>query len=265
MEKRYDDPQITREAELTGKRWDFCAEGYSDIIQQEFSEVGDAWVRVLSDNAPDTGKKALDIGTGPGFFAMVLAMQGFDATGIDCSERMLETARKNADARGLNVDFQFMDSHALTFGDNTFDYIVARNATWLLYDPEKAFSEWLRVLRPGGRLMYIDANWPYVDDPELTRRMKEANDRFEKARGKAFNTYTGTQATNDAFNRLVVFDHILRPEWDVKTLPKLGYCRIKVDPRINERVYPPWKRELYDAMDTFLITAEKPTPGEGIR
>lgn len=255
------DAKLGREAELTGRRWDYSAEGYSDIIQTEFREVGDVWFRLLADHAPAAGKKALDIGTGHGFFAMVLAMEGFEATGIDCSRRMLEQARRNAAERGLNVRFLEMDSHALDFEDDAFDYIVARNATWLLYDPEKAFLEWLRVLKPGGRLMYIDANWTYADDPELTRRMNEANERFEREQGRSFNTYTGTKAVDDAFRNLVTFNHIWRPDWDLETLPRLGYCRVIVEPRINEQIYPPWKQALYEAMDVFLITAEKPAGG----
>ena len=249
---------MKEEAKLTGRRWDYSADGYSDIIQQEFSEVGDAWERLLTDHMPETGKKALDIGTGPGFFAMVLAMKGFDATGIDCSEQMIDRARQNALARGLTVEFRVMDSHELAFADNTFDYIVARNATWLLYDPEKAFSEWLRVLRPGGRLMYLDANWPYEDDPVMTRKLREANERFEKKQGKSFNSYVGTEELDQQFQDLVAFRHIHRPEWDRRTLPALGYCRVEIVPRMNERIYPPWKQELYDAMDQFLITADKP-------
>ena len=249
---------MNQKAELTGERWDYSADGYSDIIQREFLEVGDAWEKLLADQAPETGKKALDIGTGPGFFAMVLAMNGFDAVGIDCSEQMIDRARKNAQARGLAVRFQVMDSHELTFADGTFDYIVARNATWLLYDPEKAFADWLRVLRPGGRLMYLDANWPYADDPELTRKLREANERFEMKRGKKFDSYIGSKELDREFRDLVAFRHIHRPEWDRKALPALGYCNVQIVPRMNERVYPLWKQELYDALDEFLITADKP-------
>ena len=151
-----------------------------------------------------------------------------------------------------------MDSHELEYADETFDYLVLRNATWLLYDPEKAFSEWFRVLRPGGRLLYLDANWSYRDDPELTGKLDEAYARFEKEHGSSFNTYTGSAELNDAAEKLSAFRHIRRPEWDRETLPHLGFCRIKVTPRVNERIYPRWKQILYDAMDEFLVTADKP-------
>ncbi len=249
---------MNKEALLTGERWNYNAKGYSNNNRQEFMEKEEEWTQLLLEKAPSTGKKSLDVGTGPGFFALLLAKNGFDSSGVDCSEKMIEQAEDNSREYDLTVDFHVMDSHELEFPDNCFDYIVSRNATWLLYDPEKAFTEWMRVLKPGGRLMYIDANWPYKDDPELLRKQDEAYRRFEEKQGGAFNSYTGTKALDEEFNRLVAFDHIWRPEWDMAKLPELGFQNVKAEPRINERVYPPWKQELYYMLDLFLITADKP-------
>ena len=43
--------------------------------------------------------------------------------------------------------------------DNTFDMIVSRNVTWNLEHPDRAYYEWMRVLKPGGVLLNFDANW----------------------------------------------------------------------------------------------------------
>ena len=249
---------MKQQAELTAKRWDYCAEGYSDIIQKEFVEVGDTWERLLRENTPAGAKRALDVGTGPGFFAMLLSMQGLETVGVDCSERMVAQASANAAARGLTVRFETMDSHELRFADNSFDYIVSRNATWLLYDPETAFSEWLRILRPGGRLLYLDANWCYKDDETLLRRMEEAYARFYRENGRSFNSYTGSAETDAAFRKVLAFEHTRRPEWDRETLPRLGYTDLRITQRMNELIYPPWKQTLYDAMDEFMVCASKP-------
>ncbi len=249
---------MKNEAELTAKRWNFCADGYNDIIQKEFSEKGEVWVDILNENMPHKNCTVLDVGTGPGFFAMILALSGCTVCGIDCAEEMLAVASENAKKRELNINFRKMDSHNLDFPDNTFDYIVARNATWLMYNPEAAFSEFYRVLKPGGRIMYVDANWPYEDDPELLEQGRIANDNYEKTyKLKALKTYTGDTETNDEFNNVVAFRHIFRPDWDEKVLPKLGFVNIKITKRINERVYPDWKMMLYGYMDLFLITADK--------
>lgn len=246
------------QAVTTGRRWDYCAKGYSDIIQKEFVENEGAFETLLRMNIPKGAGRALDVGTGPGFFAMLLSMQGLETVGIDCSEKMVAQAKINASVRGLSIDFKTMDSHELMFEDNSFDYIVARNATWLLYDPEKAFSDWLRVLTPGGRLLYLDANWCYKDDPELIRKMKESNDRFEKKNGKAFNTYTGDENTDDEFKKTLWFEHTFRPKWDEETLPRLGYTNVSITQRMNEIIYSPWKQELYHCMNEFMVIAEKP-------
>lgn len=249
---------MNHEAAITGKRWDFSSKGYNDIIQKEFSEVGQTWVDLLKEYAPCQTGKALDVGMGPGFFTVLLAEMGWEVTGIDCAEQMVREAEKNLAVRNLKAECRVMDSHVLDFADNTFDYIVARNATWLLYDPQKAFSEWLRVLRPGGRLMYLDANWPYLDDPQLLKDLDEAYRQHEEKYGNVFDTYTGDKKTNEDFQKLVVFSHIYRPTWDEQKLPEIGYCNVIVKKRMNEVIYPLWKQELYDAMDEFLVTAEKP-------
>ena len=252
---------MIEKAEVIGKRWDYSSKGYNDIIQEEFSEVGQVWIDLLRNNAPCETGKALDVGMGPGFFTVLLAEMGWNVSGVDCSMKMVKEAKHNLEVRGLDAECCVMDSHELIFPDDSFDYIVARNSTWLLYDPEKAFREWLRVLKPGGRLMYLDANWPYVDDQNLLNDLDAAYKRYERKSGKAFNTYTGDKKTNEDFNKLVAFTHTYRPDWDLKELPEIGYENLNVMPRMNEIIYPLWKQELYDAMDEFLITAEKPKKG----
>lgn len=249
---------MNNEAELIGKRWNFSSKGYNDIIQEEFSEVGQVWVDVLKDHAPAETGKVLDIGMGPGFFTSILAELGWDVTGIDCASQMVDEAKKNLALRGLRADCRVMDSHELEFADNTFDYIVSRNATWLLYDPPKAFSDWLRVLKPGGRLMYLDANWPYVDDQRMQEQLDTAYKQYEAETGKPFNSYTGDEKTDEDFRHLVAFTHTYRPDWDMRELPNMGYINLQVKPRMNEIIYPDWKQRLYKAIDVFLITAEKP-------
>ena len=51
---------------------------------------------------------------------------------------------------------------------DSFDLIVSRNVIWNLEYPKEALAEWARVLAPGGRMVYFDANWYlYLYDEEL--------------------------------------------------------------------------------------------------
>ena len=70
--------------------------------------------------------------------------------------------------------FSQMDAQDLTFEDDTFDVVLSRNLTWNLEHPDRAYAEWLRVLRPGGVLLNFDANWhAHLFDPELARLYAE--------------------------------------------------------------------------------------------
>lgn len=70
------------------------------------------------------GRRILDVGTGTGRAALLLARGGALVTGIDASEEMLAVARKRAGAEGVAVRFLIGDAHALDFADRSFDVAV---------------------------------------------------------------------------------------------------------------------------------------------
>lgn len=83
-----------------------------------------------------------DVGTGTGYFAILLALHGHRTTGIDFTRAMLQEAEETADSYAANASFLYMDAQALDFPDNSFDAIVTRNLTWTIPEPEKAYQEW---------------------------------------------------------------------------------------------------------------------------
>lgn len=251
--------EMHMEAEVIGKRWSYCADGYDEIIQSEFSdELTQKWSILLKEHAPCETGQVLDIGTGPGFFSILMSHMGWDAVGVDCAEKMIETAEKNARKAGADARFYQMDNHALNFPDNTFDYIIGRNVTWILYEPEKAFQEWLRVLKPGGRLLYLDANWHYKKDRELLKAIQKDEQEYRKLYGMPINTYKGDERTEEEFKNVLYFNDILRPKWDQEHLPEFGFRNINVIQRVNENVYSQEKQLLYRSIPLFLVTADKP-------
>lgn len=122
--------------------------------------MGRKWFQELEKHLPENGKlKVLDVGTGTGFFAVLLAQAGHRVEGVDLTPAMLEEARALAAQRGLDITFREMDAQTLDYEDGCFDAVISRNLTWTLPDPERAYGQWFRVLKPGGVLLNFDADY----------------------------------------------------------------------------------------------------------
>ncbi len=120
--------------------------------------LSDIWKGFLG-SLFDEGLRILDVGTGTGFIALLLAELGHEVVGLDLSEGMLKVAREKARRIGVEVDFQIGDAENLPFDDETFDAVVCRHLLWTLPNPRKAIAEWVRVVKPAGRVVAIDGKW----------------------------------------------------------------------------------------------------------
>jgi len=94
--------------------------------------------------------KILDIGTGTGFLALLLAGMGYSVTAVDWSTTMMQKAREKAKASQIPVLFEVQDAENLSFPDGSFDAVVSRHVLWTLADPFRASKEWVRVIKPDG-------------------------------------------------------------------------------------------------------------------
>lgn len=244
-------------AQAVGRRWDCCAAGYDKIIEEERQTQEDCWLHLLQEHQPAETGTVLDVGTGPGFFAILMARAGWQSVGIDCSAAMIETAACNARKAGADAVFRQEDIHATSFPSRSFDYIICRNVTWILYDPEKAFREWLRLLKPGGRLLYLDANWYYVKDEAEQAARKRDEDAYRRLYGDPVDTYCGDAETEKAFQQTLFFNHVDRPRWDREHLPRFGFSNVQVIPRLNEQVYDAKYSLLFRSIPLFMVTADK--------
>jgi SAM-dependent methyltransferase len=116
---------------------------------------------------PQVGMRVLDLASGMGEPAITLAgrvgVQGH-VIALDLSADLLEIAAKRARARGLtNFTTQQADAHSLPFADSSFNLATLRFGVMLFRDPELAFRELLRVLRPGARACFLA--WGSFDQP----------------------------------------------------------------------------------------------------
>ncbi len=99
------------------------------------------------------GRKILDAGCGPGIYSEILVNKGADVTGIDVSENMLHYARLR---NGDKVKFitANMEEPLDMFANDEFDGIVSALAITYVKDLSLLFSEFNRVLKSGGWLVF---------------------------------------------------------------------------------------------------------------
>jgi SAM-dependent methyltransferase len=97
--------------------------------------------------APLAGKTVLDVGTGTGRAAIVLARRGARVTGVDASAEMLAVGERRAKEAGVDVIFQRGDAHALEAGAGAFDYVVCLRVLMHTPDWRQSLAELCRVAR----------------------------------------------------------------------------------------------------------------------
>jgi ubiquinone/menaquinone biosynthesis C-methylase UbiE len=109
------------------------------------------------------GANVLDIGCGTATLGIKLVKKGVKVTGLDCSEQMLEIAKKNMVKENITDGQLILIHDSVTqikniFADHSFDYIISTAALgefpreYLLY----IFQQCHRILKPGGRLIVAD-------------------------------------------------------------------------------------------------------------
>ena len=244
--------------------WTRRAPSYSDVNQEELGgSQHSVWSRVIDQriqshfgNRSRDQIRLLDVGTGPGFFAIILAELGYQVTAVDYTEAMLNQARKNAGPLASIIDFRRMDAEQLTFPDGAFDVIVSRNLTWNLPSPAKAYSQWTRVLKENGLQLNFDANWyRYLFNAQANALHLE--DRKNVRENNAADDTAGTDVdAMEAIARQAPLSARRRPAWDIHVLHGLGMS-VFADPEIWKQVWTENERINNASTPMFLVHAVK--------
>ena len=269
MEKKEVIEDQKEKREHTQDYWNNSAPSYSDSIKKELvRDEKVIWTDLILENAPEIPEggrlKILDIGCGPGFFSIIMAKQGHDVTGVDVTPNMLDEARANAAAEGVSPEFRQMDSHEPDFADDTFDLIISRNVTWTLYAPEKAYAEWKRILKPGGRLLLFDGNWYiHMFDKEKKDRLFADVRKYREAHGDIPLRSTIFQF-EDYWRELPMIGRE-RPLWDVSAFWQLRFGDIVVNKDITDRLAEKETSSIYASTPMFMIRGTKMTEKEEIK
>jgi ubiquinone/menaquinone biosynthesis C-methylase UbiE len=147
------DPQAAK-SRITDT-FDLIAEGYDNPAQRFFPFAADYMITLAK---PVPGERVLDIATGTGMAAIAAAQAitpGGRVQAIDLAENMIAKAQRNVSKHALsNVDFHLMDAEQLEFRSNYFDLITCAFGVFFFTDSVQALHSWLRVLKPGGRLIF---------------------------------------------------------------------------------------------------------------
>lgn len=148
---------------------DVAAESYDAKWGIDFGEIGQGQVigklrKALNGARPSFGD-ALEIGSGTGYFSLNLLAAGVieSATCTDISPGMLGTLEANAANLGLDVATVETDAEHLPFEDESFDLVLGHAVLHHIPDLNRAASEFLRVLRPGGTVAFCGEPSAYGD------------------------------------------------------------------------------------------------------
>jgi ubiquinone/menaquinone biosynthesis C-methylase UbiE len=100
--------------------------------------------------------RVLEVGVGSGLNFPLYGRQVETVIGIDPSARLLAIARRRADAAGLQADLLQGSATAIPLADSTIDTVVMTWALCSITDPLVALREMRRVLKPDGRLLFVE-------------------------------------------------------------------------------------------------------------
>ena len=208
------------------------------------------------------GRKALDLASGTGVICHLMHDLGFEVTGMDWSEVMLEKARAKSKKRESNIRFLLGDAERTLEDDESYDVIVTRHLVWTLVDPAAAFAEWFRVLKPGGKLLVVDGDFV---SPTWATKFNKAMTGFLETLGlrKPVAPVAHMKTHQDILAR-VHFSNGARAE-EVKTmLAKTGFDPIAVDFDLKQ-IHSAQKKHISfakglerGAQHRYAICAQKP-------
>ena len=187
------------------------------------TSLPELWRDVLSD-VFNSKMRILDVGTGTGFLALLLAELGHDVVGIDLSRGMLEVAVQKARKSNLKVEFKLADAENLPFSNDSFDAVICRHLLWTLPNPLKAVKEWSRVVKPKGKVVAIDGSW---FDKSLKSNAKRFLGRIGVAIYEKRNPWRNHHYLQK-IGEMLPFYNNLTPEKAVKLFENAGLLNVSV-------------------------------------
>lgn len=210
-------------------------------------------------------RKALDLASGTAVVSHLMDDAGFRVTGLDWSEPMLERARAKAAQRGRDITFRMADAENTMEPDASYDVIVTRHLVWTLVDPAACFAEWMRVLKPGGKLLIVDGDFVNVGRMEkLVKRLAAWLEKRGLLKGDPLHAPPEMMDKHREILTQVYFSGGARAGEVAALLAKAGFADVIVDQdltQINKAQAKHWnvlKAAARGLQHRYAICARKP-------
>jgi SAM-dependent methyltransferase len=142
--------------------WDGWAADYVATGERNWAQADPTWgiwdvpesqLRLLDD--VEEGMDAIELGCGTGYVSAWLARRGAKPVGIDNSAAQLETAKRLQAEHGIEFPLMHGNAESVPLPDASFDLAISEYGASIWCDPYEWIPEAARLLRPGGRLVFL--------------------------------------------------------------------------------------------------------------
>ncbi len=229
------DPESIRQANV--RYHDLAARHYDRKWGISYGQVGQAQVagklRKALGREPGRFARALEVGAGTGYFTLNLLRAEVveQAVATDISPGMLRALSRSARRLGLEVETVRCEAAELPFGDASFDLLLGHAVLHHLPDLPGAFSEFRRVLRPGGWVAFCGEPSRYGDRiAELPKRGAHALAPLWRSLMRAGERRNGTGGHGGEEGRLeqVVDVHSFTPGELARLARQAGFEEVRI-------------------------------------
>jgi SAM-dependent methyltransferase len=204
----------------------------------------------------------LDAGCGPAFHSIRLARHGYRVKGLDLSEQVLETARRNITEAGLSdrIEVSAGNLLELPLGDRDVGYILCWGVLMHVPDIEAAVGELARVLRPGGKIMISENNLASWENLLLG-----VTDRFAARNARRCRTQAGVERWFDTPGGTLLTRQCDQ-DWLAREFERHGVLRIARLPGLLTGLYtklPPAPGNVLHGLNAFWLKSGRAGPAHG--
>ena len=156
-----EDIELSEHAAITRRMWNDWAPEWVEGARRRWAHEGPCWgawdlpdaeLGILPDLA---GLDAIDLGCGTGYWCAWMLRLGARPVGVDVSEAQLDTARELQREYGEEFPLLHASAESVPLPDASFDLALSEYGAALWCDPHRWIPEAHRLLRPGGRLIFL--------------------------------------------------------------------------------------------------------------